>query len=246
MKAKNIFRSAMMVFVAGSISTSFISCSSDQEDDDKQQSQTSNKHNGHEYVDLGLPSGTLWATCNIGAESPEDYGHYFAWGEVKPKDVFDWDTYKYGKCLTDIDDNPYEGSLTKYSEDSKFGAVDNKTELALEDDAAYVNWGEGWRMPSIDQIEELIDDRYTTTTWEKVNGVYGRKVTSDLNGKSLFLPAAGYRGWLNGDGPYGLFWSRSLSNGSYNAYYLNHNEYDIYVFSVYRYRGLSVRPVYQK
>lgn len=95
----------------------------------------------HEYIDLGLPSGTLWATMNIGASSPEDYGDYFAWGETAPKDVYDWSTYKW--C------NGSSNTLTKYCFNSSYGNngfVDNLTELDPEDDAATVNWGQDWRM----------------------------------------------------------------------------------------------------
>ena len=90
----------------------------------------------HEYVDLGLPSGTLWATCNVGASKPEEYGDYYAWGETEPKEVYDWSTYRW--C------NGGRTSLTKYNTKSSYGIVDNKTELELEDDAAYVNWGPSW------------------------------------------------------------------------------------------------------
>ena len=109
----------------------------------------------HEYVDLGLPSGTLWATCNIGASTPEDYGDHFAWGETAPKDYYDWFTYKWY--------NGSYGTLTKYNTDSYYGTVDNKTKLDSEDDAAYVNWGPQWRMPTVEQQKELIEklrDKY--------------------------------------------------------------------------------------
>ena len=94
----------------------------------------------HEWVDLGLPSGTLWATCNVGANAPEEYGDHFAWGETSPKDVYNWSTYQWcnGSMFT----------LTKYNTESSLGMVDNKTELDPEDDAAYVNWGPSWRTPT--------------------------------------------------------------------------------------------------
>ena len=196
----------------------------------------------HEYVDLGLPSGTLWATCNIGADSPEDYGDYFAWGETEGynsgKTNFAWSTYKY--C------NGSLNTLTKYCTSSSYGTVDNKTELELEDDAAYVNWGANWRMPSLAQFEELINSSYTTTSWTAQKGVYGRKITSKSNGNSIFLPAAGYRNdtSLYDAGSFGLYWSRSLSTS--RPYYA----YNLYFGSGYvswnndgRYYGLSVRPV---
>ena len=102
----------------------------------------------HEWVDLGLPSGTLWATMNVGASCSEDDGDYFAWGETEPKDVYDWSTYKW--C------NGSEYTQTKYCSNSDYGTVDYKTELDPEDDAAYVNWGSSWRMPTEQQLKELI------------------------------------------------------------------------------------------
>lgn len=197
-----------------------------------------------EYVDLGLPSGTLWATCNIGATSPEDYGDYFAWGETEGyndgKTKFDWSTYKW--C---------EGSnstMTKYCTNSSYGYngfTDDKTELDLEDDAAYVNWGPKWRMPSEEQFSELINSSYTTTEWTTMNGVNGRKITSNTNGNSIFLPAAGYRdnSSLFDGGSGGDYWSRTLySDDPSIAWGLYFHSGGVYT-SDYRYYGQSVRPV---
>ena len=199
----------------------------------------------HEYVDLGLPSGTLWATCNIGADNPEDYGDYFAWGETtgykNGKTNFDWSTYKW--C------NGSESTLTKYCNDSSYGNngfTDTLTELEPEDDAAYVNWGANWRMPSKEQFEELTNSSYTTTTWTTQNGVYGRKITSKSNGKSLFLPAAGSRNdtSLGNAGGYGYYWSRTLSaRDPSGAYDLDVSSNYILPFSSDRYVGFTVRPV---
>ena len=199
------------------------------------------KINAHEYVDLGLPSGTLWATCNVGASKPEEYGDYIAWGETEPKSDFSWSTYKYFKGTSDA------MTMTKYCTDSGWGTVDNKTELEPSDDAATVNWGSGWQMPSLEQCAELFNSNYTTTTWTTLNGKYGRKITSMSNGNSIFLPAAGYRSGpsLNYAGSYGLYWSRSLDT-SYNicAYYLYFNSSNIYTLNyVDRCYGQSVRPV---
>jgi formylglycine-generating enzyme required for sulfatase activity len=174
-----------------------------------------NSHDG-EYVDLGLPSGTLWATCNVGASAPEQYGDYFAWGETAPKDYYDLSTYKWcnGSYVT----------LTKYCTDSSYGYngfTDGKTELDPEDDAAYVNWGPQWRMPSMEQQRELVEQ--CTCTWTSRNGVNGHLFTGP-NGNTFFLPAAGYRRResLYGVGSYGGYWSRTLSS-SYpgDAYYLD-------------------------
>ncbi len=133
-------------------------------------------------VDLGLPSGTLWADRNIGADSPEDCGDYFAWGETEPKTTYNWSTYKWCKGRY--------GTLTKYCADLASGTVDNKMTLEPEDDAATANWGEAWCMPTYEQIHELYDE----CTWTEItqNGVNGFKLTGP-NGNSIFIPAAGIR-----------------------------------------------------
>ena len=189
----------------------------------------------HEWVDLGLPSGTLWATCNLGANSPEEYGDYFAWGETEPKDVYNWSTYKW--C------NGTEYSLTKYCTDSSYGAVDNKTELDPKDDAAYVNWGENWRMPTKDQLEELQTE--CTWTWTTQNGVNGRLVIGP-NGNSLFLPAAGsrYVSSLYDAGSWGYYWSRMLySSIPVDAYDVHFFSEGVFWDNLNRYFGFSVRAV---
>jgi hypothetical protein len=165
------------------------------------------KHKGHEYVDLGLPSGLKWATCNIGADSPEEYGDYFAWGEVAPKEYYDWSRYKYG---LDAD------QLTKYCNSSDYGKdgfIDDKTVLELKDDAATANWGGKWRMPTLEEQEELRDNCTWTQTLQ--NGVDGYKVTGP-NGNSIFLPFAGYMdgGVLYLAGELGGYWSSSLGAGT--------------------------------
>ena len=194
---------------------------------------------GHEYIDLGLPSGTLWATTNVGASVPEEYGDYFAWGETAPKDVYNWSTYKW--CMGS------DNTMTKYCTDSDYGYngfTDGKRELDPEDDAATANWGAMWRMPSLEQIQELYNN--CTTQWTTRNGVNGRLFTSNINGASLFLPAAGGR-WdsgLIGAGTYGGCWSRTLNSGdpSY-AYYLHFDSDRVYWYYVHRNYGQSVRAV---
>lgn len=157
----------------------------------------------YEYVDLGLPSGTLWATCNIGANSPEEYGSYFAWGEAQTKSAFNADNYQY---YTGTD-----GWITKYCTNNSFGDVDNKTELEPMDDAATTNWGSSWQMPSGEQFEELINSDYTTTLWTTQNGINGILVTSNTNSDSIFLPAGGYYNrYFREIGSFGHYWSRSL------------------------------------
>ena len=164
-----------------------------------------NDVNGHEYVDLGLPSGTLWATCNVGSNSPEDFGGYYAWGETEPKELYDWKSYKYGRFFNE------RYQLNKYCTDSCYGIngfVDNLPVLEPDDDVARVCWGEGWCMPTIGEWEELFLN--TTGEWTKLNDVKGWRCTAS-NGNSLFLPAAGY--WwddaFNAD--LGLYWSRSIN-----------------------------------
>ena len=192
----------------------------------------------HEYIDLGLPSGTLWATCNVGASKPEEYGDYFAWGETTTKGTYNWSTYKYCKGT--------ENTMTKYCISSTYGTVDNKTELEPSDDAATANWGSSWQMPSLEQVMELYNSSYTTTTWTTMNGVYGRKITSKSNGNSIFLPAAGYRDdtSLYNAGSYGHYWSRSLTTSiSFFAYELYFDSSYVDTLGGRCYFGHSVRPV---
>ncbi len=190
----------------------------------------------HEYVDLGLPSGLLWATCNVGADSPDDYGDYFAWGETETKSDYDWDTYKWY--------NGSENTLTKYCTKSSYGTVDNRTVLEMSDDAARANWGGDWRMPTKEEWQEL-EDR-CTWTWTTQGGKSGYRVTG-TNGRSLFLPAAGGRfgSSLYNAGSYGLYWSSSLLTD------YPHYAYFMFFFSgnvnpqvnLDRYVGFTVRPV---
>ena len=197
-----------------------------------------NTENGHEYVDLGLPSGIKWATCNVGANSPEEYGDYFAWGETEPKDYYSWSTYKY--CNGSYD------TMTKYCVDSDYGTVDNKTTLELSDDAARVNWGGSWRMPTRAEQDELENTSNCTWIWTTQNGVKGYKVTSVKNGNSIFLPAAGYRYYSNlyYAGYYGYYWSSSLyTSSSNNAYYLYFDLSSVDRNDYSRYNGRSVRAV---
>ena len=197
----------------------------------------------YEYVDLGLPSGTLWATCNIGAKNPEDYGDYFAWGETEPQEgnTYSWVSYKYA---VDNYDN-----LTKYCNDSSFGNngfTDNLTELELADDAAFMNKGTGWRMPSKEQFDELVNSEYTTSEWITQNSVKGRKITSLSNGNSIFLPAAGYRydRALRGTGSSGYYWSRTLySDGPIVAWSLRVESSGASANIDLRCNGCSIRPV---
>ena len=198
----------------------FISCESSIEENEV------GKHNVHEYVDLGLPSGLKWATCNVGATTPEEYGDYFAWGEVEPKTTYNLDTYKY-----------YDGSnFTKYT-------GSDKTVLDPEDDAAQVNWGGAWRMPTKAEQDELRNN--CTWDWTTQNGVKGYKVTGP-NGNSIFLPTVGCmrEGTLCDAGSYGYYLSSSLE-GLYPdyAYGERFDSGNVYWKLSSRCFGQSVRPV---
>ena len=194
----------------------------------------------HEYVDLGLSSGTLWATCNVGAESPEDFGDYFAWGETSPKEIYDWKSYEYCSFV----DGRYV--LTKYCTNSYYGLdgfVDSLTVLEPLDDAAVANWGEHWRMPTGEEWRELYQN--TTLTWTTQNNVDGILLTS-WNGNSLFLP---YTGFYLDDNlictSLGVYWSSSLQTSSQISAWSFHFDLDeCHVCGTYeRSRGQVVRAV---
>jgi len=202
----------------------------------------------HAWVDLGLPSGTLWATCNVGANSPEEYGSYFAWGETEPKSVFNWNNYKF--YTKGSSGGSVGNSFTKYCTQSNYGYngfTDNKTGLDSEDDAATVNWGTGWRTPSRAQVEELYNKNYTVKEWTTQNGVKGCKITSKSNANSIFLPAAGYRpdASLWSEGRSGYYWTCSLStlNSASAVSLLFSSNNSIGNADTARYDGCSVRPV---
>ena len=173
-------------------------------------------------IDLGLPSGTKWACCNVGASKPEDYGGYFAWGETKEKDLYTEGNYLGGKGTScdigkDIASTPY--------------------------DAATANWGGPWVMPSMEQMNELKSN--CTSEWTTKNGVNGRRYTGS-NGASIFIPAAGIR--LNQDlsltGLCGYYWLSTLSESvKINACYLYFSSERVYTPDGRRDYGLSVRPV---
>lgn len=195
-----------------------------------------------EAVDLGLPSGLLWANMNVGATAPEDYGDYFAWGETEPKSTYNWSTYKY--C------NGSGSTLTKYCTSSSYGTVDNKATLEAADDAATVNWGGKWRMPTIQEQWELLNKCIWKDTIQ--NNVEGFCVIGN-NGNSIFLPATGYFSSTNQEetGDFGWYWSSSLHPSlSINACYLEiymGGRYNLipnyYWNSNSRECGRSVRPV---
>lgn len=197
--------------------------------------KTSGVLNGHEWIDLGLPSGTRWATCNVGASSLEEFGDYFAWGETETKEAYGDMNYKYCQGTNK--------SFTKYCVSSEFGTVDNKTELEPEDDAATANWGDGWQMPSAEQQAELLDINYTYSMWTTVNGVAGYRITSRVNGNSIFLPSAGVYTAFHLIG-FCSYLSRSLQEKYSLCYVLNFiNNEKIKIEYQERSSGMCVRPV---
>ena len=189
------------------------------------------------YVDLGLPSGTLWATCNIGAKLPEETGLYFAWGETHgytaeqvgvDKDfLFSWEDYVFG--------NPQ----------SKYNETDGKTELESGDDAATVNLDLNWRMPTKEQFQELIDN--TDQEWTEINGVKGTKLTSKVDeNKFVFFPAVGYaeNSKVDNVGDIGFYWSVSLKDDEIsNAWFFGFDTEMQSVDKYFRYCGCPIRPV---
>ena len=201
------------------------------------QLSTSGTHNGHDYVDLGL--GVKWATCNVGANAPTEYGDYFAWGETTTKTDYSWDTYKYCKGT--------DTTITKYCYDSLYGNyrfADNKTTLDSKDDAATVNWGGSWRMPTDDELTELREQ--CKWRWTTHNGEDGYKVIGP-NGNSIFLPAAGFmiEGTFNAAGSGGYYWSSSLFTVSSDYAYSVNFDSGLVDWGYYADRcfGLAVRPV---
>ena len=195
---------------------------------------------GHQYVDLGL--SVKWAKLNIGASNIDDYGYYFAWGETEPKTEYSWDSYKYAN-------NSYT-MLKKYNVNSEYGKVDNKRVLDPEDDAARVMWGEGWRIPTQAEIDELNDPE--NCDWMpavSVNGVIGFGVISKKPGfenAAIFIPAAGYiyDSTYYYVGEQGYYWSSSLNVDRPCAGYEFDYATDYHSkFFMDRNAGLPIRPV---
>lgn len=198
--------------------------------DDDNNSGGENNNNSYEYVDLGLPSGLKWATCNIGADNPEDYGQYFAWGETSPKAEYSADNYQHWNDANGDGSWDY-GELTINSDISGNASYD----------AATVIMGENWRIPTKAEQEELLNN--CSWTWATQKGVSGYKVTGS-NGNSIFLPAAGYYDGssLYGVGEGGYYWG-STPNGNPYAYYLRFNNEGQCVSWSPRDCGTSIRPV---
>ena len=208
------------------MSMAFTACSSD--DDDSKPNP-----DAVEYVNLGLPSRIKWAKCNLGANKPEEYGNYYAWGETKPKTTYNWSNYKW-----------MQQGKSEWIYITKYTIADGKILLEPGDDAATAKLGSPWRIPTLTDMQELIDN--CDWEWTEVNGVKGCKATGP-NGNSIFLPAAGYYAdsKLNDKGTRGAYWSGSHSGSiTYNA-----NDLDFFSNNPpslnhdSRMFGLSVRPV---
>lgn len=190
-------------------------------------------------VDLGL--SVYWAKCNLGATAPEEYGDYYAWGEVETKEEYNWTTYKWYSS----------GSFTKYYS-SEYGVVDNKVVLEMEDDVAYVKLGGKWRMPTSAEVDELVsihnDYIHYHKEWTTINGHKGWLVTYLVNNNSIFLPFGGCMSLIGlvDDGESGRYWSSSLYTDSPNkAWYLHLSNGNVKRFPSERNAGFSIRPVYE-
>lgn len=189
----------------------------------------------HDYVDLGLPSGTLWATCNLGAESKFTVGDYYAWGETSTKSEYTRDNYKWGSQFF----------YTKYVTTSEYGIVDGKVELDREDDAAYVNLGEGWRMPTMEEWQELSENcswrgySDASTNYNLVTEGTGP------NGNKIYLAVTGDRGGY-GSSEWGFYWTKNLYTTDNEMYLANTIQClgSIIFNRDWRYLGLNIRPIY--
>lgn len=198
---------------------------------------------GVEAVDMGLPSGRKWANKNIGAEKQEDTGLFFAWGETEgyledgsDDHLFSWATYKWCKGS--------RSNQTKYCTNSGYGTIDNKVVLDFADDAAYVNWGVEWRMPTAEEMKELMEN--TISEWTVLGGVEGYKFTSKTTGNVIFLPAAGCRvsesQYEKGTDCY--YWASTVDiENPYASRYLRFYVGRVFLASLFRYYGMNVRPV---
>ena len=189
---------------------------------------------GVEAVDLGL--SVKWANMNVGATRETGFGTYFAWGEVKPKAYYSWGTYAWSKANTQF--------LTKYS------TTDRQTRLVASDDAARANWGGEWRMPTVEECEELTDPDKCIWKWTTKDGVNGYQVTGKKTGNSIFLPITGFRfyGEVQFRPVYGFYWTSSLSTANHNkAWCLEFNITDVMVhegkLSSNRFSGRTIRAV---
>ena len=235
MPMKKYLYNIVMVTIVATIAISLTSCDKDSDLAFAEPQAVTPETPTHEYVDLGL--SVKWATCNVGAEKPEEYGDYFAWGETAPKSDYSWSTYKF---TTDGG-----STFTKYT-------GSDKTVLDAADDAATANWGSAWRMPTHDEVQDLLDN----CTWEwqaagnaTFGGVAGYKVTSKKTGytdKYIFLPTSGFRdgATLHYAGSFGDFWSATLyADDAERAYGWGFRSWYHIWGRACRFLGKAVRPV---
>lgn len=215
----NNLKTVVFGFLMAAMATSAASCNKES----NMSVSSGDNVDGHDAVDLGL--SVLWATCNLGAETPQDYGNYYTWGETDPKDSYGLYDEKWWSSK----------GYTKYNDSDK------RTTLSLDDDAAQANYGGRWRMPTREEFKELIDK----CSWEFVRGK-GYKVKSKINGNSIFLPVTGYYEgeYLLGEGSSGNYLSASVSEKSHHwATSLVINSSGVELSDYYRYCGKPVRPV---
>ena len=207
--------------------------SNNQRQNSKPVSQPTGYVNGHGYVDLGL--SVKWATCNVGASSPEEFGDYFAWGETETKASFL--DYKWSAGSSN--------KFTKYVLDEEYGKVDYIKELLADDDVAYVKWGGDWRMPTCEEFHELVDNAKWVV--EERNGILGYLVVSNINKNSVFLPFGGVCSYSvpQNVGKEGNYWSKSVTN-YYGACYLSLRFDKVQTMGWFRSYGLLVRPITTK
>ena len=238
----------LLLFFAAMLGMGVVSC----DKDDNGSGNGGNNGGGNEgngggdsvpagWVDLGLPSGLLWAECNLGANNPEEYGRYYAWGETQPKDVYAWSTY----CYFTVDGEGTLQTITKYNIGSHWGVPDDLTILEAVDDAAAEALDSGARIPTKEEWQEMLSN----TTEERItlNGVTGRRYTA-ANGNTIFLPAAGFC-WGNEllyVGYEGRYWSSSLVEDTPPAAWIFYYQWtDKGMGTFLRCGGASVRAVRQ-
>lgn len=187
-------------------------------------------HEGHEYVDLGLPSGTLWATCNLGAEVPEAVGGFYAWGETVAKETFGWDNYKWSGGMKPTSS---DHTLSKYCDRDSYGPADGRMSLEAADDVARQQWGGSWHIPTDAEVQELMD--YCQWEWIRRDDTRGYLVTAP-NGNSIFMPArqSSFEYWTSS--------LRPKSHGT-NANHLTRSSGQPQLYGGLRYEGKNVRPV---
>ena len=226
--------------------TSLVSCTKDDNKASDEQNLIENgrpSYNGHDYMDMGLPSGTKWATCNIGANKPEQYGNYYSWGETEPKKSYSWRNYLNVLDASFKDQNTCGTERDPLKE---FVYPNFKTLAGTVYDVAHVKWGGSWVMPSDAQFHELFNEDHCTLGWVTQNGVNGFKVTSLVNGNSLFFPAAGdmFDDELTDEGSFGSYWSAtSTENSTFRANTQTFHNNDDRDGHYSRYIGMTVRAV---